>query len=63
MYSLKKGMALGKKGMALRKRAWRGAMLKWPRGNTTINFSKVNLLTISFKSHFTDYKCFQKSVY
>ena len=28
----KKGMALGKRGMTLEKRAWRGAMLKLTRG-------------------------------
>ena len=31
---LEKGHGAGKKGMALEKRAWRGAMLKLPRGNT-----------------------------
>ena len=32
---LEKGHGAGKKGMALEKRAWRGAMLKLARGNTT----------------------------
>ena len=31
---LEKGHGAGKKGMALEKRAWRGAMLKLARGNT-----------------------------
>ena len=34
---LENGHGAGKKGMTLEKRAWRGAMLKLARGNTTIS--------------------------
>ena len=36
MLFLKKGMVLGKRGMALEKRVWRHAMLKVARENTSL---------------------------
>ena len=44
---LEKGHDAGKKGMALEKRAWRGAMLKLARGNTSFIIILLNVLLSS----------------
>ena len=51
---LEKGHGAVEKGMALEKRAWRGAMLKLARGNTksTDTWAFLNFLILLARSHF-----------
>ena len=55
-------MAHGKRGMCHKKRAWRSAILKGPRGNTTGDLNLSNFVLLLFDLHSYRYQYMHKSL-